>query len=122
MKRVKAFFVVAAVALALPVLAADQAPASPPQKAATNPTQKAPANPTMQTYGQVTKWDAVKKSFSLMTGKSRKREFPFVFTEKTKFEGVPAIGDGVDVQYVKEGPNTFVAEKISLRSAKPPAK
>jgi hypothetical protein len=114
MRRVLAFFVVAAVALALPVLAADQAPANPPQKA--------PASPTLHTYGQVSKWDAVKKSFSLKVGKSGKHEIPFVFTEKTKFEGVPAIGEVVDVQYVKEGLNTFVAEKIKLRSAKPAAK
>jgi hypothetical protein len=122
MRRVLAFFVVAAVALALPVLAADQAPASPPQKAAANPPQKAPASPTLHTYGQVSKWDAVKKSFSLKTGKNGKHEIPFVFNEKTKFEGVPAIGEVVDVQYVKEGLNTFVAEKIKLRSAKPAAK
>ncbi len=121
MRRLLAFFVVAAVALALPVLAAEKSAANPPKEAAATSSKK-PASTVLHATGQVSKWDAVKKTFSLKTGKRGAHEVGFVFTDKTKFEGVPAVGEAVDVQYVKEGLDKFVAEKITLKSAKTPAK
>ncbi len=110
MRRLLASFVAAAVVVSLSAWAAEKAPASPPQKAA--------ASRPLHEAGQVSKWDAVSKSFSMKVGKHGKHEVQFTFTDKTKFEGVPAVGEAVDVQYVKEGLNTFVAQKITVRPAK----
>ena len=115
MRRALACLVVAWFALGLAALAEEKAAANAPKDAAA-------ASPVLHTWGKVSKWDAVSKTFSLKIGKRGLHEAPFVFTEKTKFEGVPAVGETVDVMYVKVGADKFVAEKIKLRSTPPPAK
>ncbi len=83
MKRLAVLLVICAVAFVVPVLAAEK-------------TAKA-MHPTMS--GEITKWDDASKTFSIKDAKGM--EHNFVWNDKTKMEGTPAVGEKVTIHYMK---------------------
>lgn len=97
MRKVLALLVVCAVAVAIPILAAEGGKA-----------------PSKTLKGEIVKWDDATKAFTVKEDSGK--EIPFTWNDKTMKEGTPAVGSKVTVTYMKEG-NKRIAEKIEVRVA-----
>jgi hypothetical protein len=126
MRRVLVCLAVVAVVLAVPALAVEKhmtADKSMTVEKSTAP-EKGPRPMFNSARGEVVKWDASAKTFTVKDAKGT--EESFVWNEKTKLVGAPKVGEHVVVHFVKEGDKSL-AQRIAVpmtRTAKaaPPAR
>ncbi|MBZ5638555.1 MAG: hypothetical protein LAO51_07330 [Acidobacteriia bacterium] len=95
MRRLVACLVVVAIALAVPALAAE----------------KGMKTMNHMAKGEIVKWDDAAKTFAIKDAKGK--EESFVWSDKTKVEGTPKVGDHVVVHFTRAGEQR-VAESIAV--------